>query len=168
MEGTRHFHSFAVHAQHVGRRTEKGRAEPRVVMLVPGSGALRLLLKSSVVLVVRTRDVHAILYDEAEPSILMLMHSEQESEQEQRRLLLEFASAEENLLFRCTPLVSLPAPADWLMLKLAYAQTTAMFSGWLSPPRQRAAKARTSTARCFMRAACPRRAACRASRAATQ
>jgi hypothetical protein len=107
-----------VYAQQIGQRTEKCRAEPRVLHFDAREkcGVIRLLQKGEIMQAVQLEHVHAIAFDDAEPCTIILVYehgcnnsggaassfSSAAGENElEKRLLLDFATPEENLIFRC-------------------------------------------------------------------
>lgn len=107
-------------AQQIGQRTEKCRAEPRVLHFDagPAGGTVRLLHKGEIIQALPLRDVHAIAFDEAEPCTVILVYGQPSRHAEgaagfmgvmapsgdgdsvEKRLLLDFSSAEDNSVFR--------------------------------------------------------------------
>jgi hypothetical protein len=83
----------SVYLQVVGERRST-RAEERILHFDFNFGALKLLFKESLKLTIKLDVINQIIFDESEPrTVLISCHDD-------RRYLLDFQNAEENLLFR--------------------------------------------------------------------
>lgn len=88
------------HAQHsvfvqtIGERRGGSRSEERVLHVDLATGALRILAKEAVKATLRLGAVTQMMYDEAEPRSIVVSCSDD------RRYLIDFQNAEDNLAFR--------------------------------------------------------------------